>query len=242
MPTDAFTKPFFAATDSSKFAIGCFLYQKSENNYVDPIAAVSRVLNKSEQNYGVYRKEIISVLYLLKSMDIFLRFSKVNIEKDCRSILFLKASKGSNDVLTRYAIQLSRCDISIKHIPGKDNTISDALSRSRNQIECDADYPYMNQREAEILMNALKLPESFTISNDEVKQILQGTGLPSLIKSQITYTKKRERNPYPLMRSNLQRNRKEKSNLSIPSERLTIIMRIQNKTHLTIKRTIITKR
>lgn len=56
----------------------------------------------------------------------------------------------------------------------------------------------MSQSEAEILMNALKLPESYTISTNEVKQILQGTGLPSLIRDRLSYIKKKRTQCIPI--------------------------------------------
>ena len=89
-------------------------------------------------------------------------------------------------------------DISITHIPGKNNTISDALSRSRTPNYLEPETPYMTQKEAEILMNALKLPNSTKMSIREVKLILQGTGLPSLIKSQLNKGKTKNAQKIPL--------------------------------------------
>ena len=193
-----FNKPFFAKTDSSKNAIGGLLYQKSSKNDIEPIAAVSRVLSKTEQNYTTYRKEIIAILYLLSSMDIFLRFSHVHIETDCKSILFLKAAKNSADVLTRYAIQLASYNITMEHIPGKENTISDALSRSRDIQEDEPEVPYMNEKEANILIKALKMPTSTKFTMKDMKQLLEGTGLPSLIKTHASYIKRKRPQTIPL--------------------------------------------
>lgn len=139
----------------------------------------------------------------MKSMVIFLRFSKVNIETDCRSILFLKAAKGTSDVLTRYSTQLTAYNISITHIPGRENCIADALSRSRESANDLSEIPYMNQDEAEILLSVLKLPKNTTITPNEVKRILQGTGLPSLIKNKLNERKKKKQQVIPL--SSLQR-------------------------------------
>ena len=106
-------------------------------------------------------------------MDIFLRFSHVHIETDCKSILFLKAAKNSADVLTRYAIQLASYNITMEHIPGKENIISDALSRSRDIQEDEPKVPYMNEKEANILIKALKMPTSTKFSMKDMKELLQ---------------------------------------------------------------------
>ena len=100
------SKQFYAQTDASKNAIGFFLFQKDEQGNTLPTAACSRILTKTEQNYSTYRKKILAILYGLKAIDIFIRFGELQIQTDCRSILYLRMAKGNNEVLQRYAIEL----------------------------------------------------------------------------------------------------------------------------------------
>ena len=137
-------------------------------------------------------------MYLLKALDIFLRFSKVNIHTDCRSILFLKAAKGNNEIFNRYAIEIAAYDISITHIPGKENSIADALSRSRKTQHPDQETSYMSQNEATILMELLCVPEGKTFSVEEVKRILLGTGLPSLMNSNTPKSRRKKPQAIPI--------------------------------------------
>ena len=145
---------------------------------------MSRLFSTTEVNYTVYRKEILALIHFLKACEIFIKFQPIFMESDCRSILWLKSSKSSSDVLIRYACILTSYQLNLKHVPGNQN-ISDALSRSREYKDNDEDVPPMGQKEAEILISALTLPANTTFTANEIKDMLQGTGLPSLIASRM---------------------------------------------------------
>ena len=85
-------EPFYVQTDASEVAGAGRIYQVSKDGDEKLIACVSRTFTRAERKYGVFRKEVLALLYTLKSLDFFLRFApKIVIRVDAKSILFLRA-------------------------------------------------------------------------------------------------------------------------------------------------------
>ena len=61
---------------------------------------------------------------LEKAGEFFIKFKRNYMKNDCRSILWLKICKSSNDVLIRYGCILTAYELTLTHIPGKENTIT----------------------------------------------------------------------------------------------------------------------
>ena len=60
--------PFIVETDSSNFAIGAVLSQKSpNNNHLYPVAFFSRSLTGAERNYPIYDKELLAIVSALEN-------------------------------------------------------------------------------------------------------------------------------------------------------------------------------
>ena len=176
-----YSKPFFADADSSERAVGSILYQK-DGEKILPIAIISRVLTKNELNWSIFRKEACSLIYLLRSTRIFTQFRPLNVRIDCRSVLFLASCKGSSHSITRMAIEItSHPELTLTNVSGDKNSISDGLTRLGG-TDCDpAEIPPMSQREADALMNVLKLKNGTSFSTEEIMDMLNRSGLPSLI-------------------------------------------------------------
>ena len=119
-------KPFYVQTDASDYCGAGRVFQKDEDGNELLIACVSRTFTKTERKYGVFRKETLSLLDALKSMDFFLRFAKkVILLVDAKSIIFLRMCRDSAGILLRFSLELSKYEAEIYHIPGKENEISD---------------------------------------------------------------------------------------------------------------------
>ena len=123
-------KPFYVQTDASDLCGAGRVFQKDDHDNELLLACVSRTFTKTERKYGVFRKETLALLYCLKSMDFFLRFAnKVILLVDAKSILFLRMCKDSAGILLRFSLELSKYEAEIFHVPGKQNELSDILSR-----------------------------------------------------------------------------------------------------------------
>ena len=90
------SKPFFVQTDASDVAGAGRVFQRDDQGNELLMACVSRTFTRAESKYGTFRKEVLSLLYCLKSMDFFLRFaSKLIILIDAKLIVFLRLCKES---------------------------------------------------------------------------------------------------------------------------------------------------
>jgi hypothetical protein len=93
-------------------------------------ACKSRTLTKADRAYRTVKKEVLALLYTLKTMDFFLRFANyITILVDAKAICFLRLSKDSVGILLRFSLELSKYNCTMVHVPGENNKVSDVLSR-----------------------------------------------------------------------------------------------------------------
>jgi hypothetical protein len=117
------------------YCAGSRLYQKDNKGNEKLIAAVSRTFTKTEQNYTIYKKEALALLYTLRSMDYYIHFAKkLIILVDSKALTYIRLAKESSGILLRFSLELSKYDADIIHVPGEQNEISDLLSRQHKDI------------------------------------------------------------------------------------------------------------
>jgi hypothetical protein len=69
------SKPYYFQTDASDFCGAGRVFQKDEEGDEKILACVSRTFTKTERAYSTVKKEVLALLYTLKTMDFFLRFA-----------------------------------------------------------------------------------------------------------------------------------------------------------------------
>jgi hypothetical protein len=124
-------KPLEVEVDASNFAIGAALIQRDDRNKLRPIAYRSQTLNQAERSYNIYDKELLVVMHTLRHWRHYLQDAKhqVIVHTNHEALLGFKEPKNINRCLARYVVELANYNIALKHIPGKENRIADALSR-----------------------------------------------------------------------------------------------------------------
>ena len=150
------------------------------------IPCVSRTFTRAESKYGTFRKEVLSLLYCLKSMDFFLRFaSKLIILIDAKSIVFLRLCKESQGILLRFSLELSKYDAEIHHVPGVENEVSDVLSRHHKDIDGiikeTKDRNILSEKQSKQILARLTIPSGKKFSPEEVQNLLELESLPAPI-------------------------------------------------------------
>ena len=177
-------KPFYVQTDASQFCGAGKVYQKDEEDNEQLVACISRTFTKTEQNYSTIKKEVLALLYTLRSMDFFLRFaSKIVILVDARSILYLRMCKDSAGILLRFSLELSKYNAEIRHVPGVDNEVADVLSRHHKDIaniltEKD-NHPTLTEAQTIGWLKKLSIPKDYTFTPEEVADMLEAPSLPN---------------------------------------------------------------
>lgn len=127
-----FTKPFILTTDASDKALGAVLSQKlSQENeeFEHPIAYDSRVLNQAEQNYSTIEKELLALVWGVKTFKNYLYGQQFTLVTDHRPLTYLNNLKIDSIRLTKMRLKLMDYDFNIVYKSGDKNSVADALSR-----------------------------------------------------------------------------------------------------------------
>lgn len=135
--TPDFEKEFSLQCDASDDAAGAALNQiQNEREVV--IAFFSHKWGKHEKSWGATEKEAAAVLLAIKHFRCYLWGRSFVVVTDAKSLMHVKtiATDGSSR-LSRWALELSNYDITIKHRAGKLSVVPDALSRMVSMVEND---------------------------------------------------------------------------------------------------------
>ena len=186
-------KTFYVQTDASQYCAAGRIFQKNDNNEEQLVAAVSRTFTKTERAYSIFKKEILALMYTLKTMDYFLRYAtKLVIYVDAKSIIYLRLAKESSGILLRFSLELSKYNAEVFHIPGDQNQVSDVLSRQHPRIEgiiTDTENnATLSEKDSIGFVKRLTLPD-FQFTQAEVKSILEGQSPPAVGKSKLNKSK-----------------------------------------------------
>ena len=130
------SKPFYILTDASKFAVSGLVAQFDDENNPRILSAVSRLVKKAEMNYATHEKELLAVIYTIKKNSYILVGHELIVNLDNRALKYLYSiGDDVSDRISRWRLYLMQFNIvCIEHIPGKQNTAPDALSRFRKDI------------------------------------------------------------------------------------------------------------
>ena len=134
------TKACFVFTDASDRAISGILYQKNEDDKLQPVAFFSRTLSSAEQNYDIFNKELLGVVASLKHWRIYLEGAshQITVFTDHSNLVPFTTTKELNRRHARWSEILSGYDFVIKHIPGTANSKADALSRRPDYMAAES--------------------------------------------------------------------------------------------------------
>ena len=98
-----------------------------------PIAFVSKSLNKAQLSWSVIQKEAYGNFFSCTYLQSLLRDRKFLIKTDHKNLLFI--SEHSNPMIVRWYMALQDFDFIIEFVAGVDNDIADAMSRlCRNNV------------------------------------------------------------------------------------------------------------
>ena len=117
--------------DASDIGAGAVLVQEDQKGVEHPIVYLSQKLNRSQWNYCTSEKEALALILALQHFDFYLSAAQhpILVYTDHNPLTFLNNLKDKNQRLLRWSLILQGYDVDIKHIPGKENVLADALSR-----------------------------------------------------------------------------------------------------------------
>ena len=124
------TQPFQLDTDASAFAVGATISQEFSDGR-HPVAYFSKTLTPPEQNYDIYDRELLAIIYAVKAFKYLLLGAqhKFLVRSDHNNLKYFKSSHKITPRQARWMEFLQDYDFTLEHLPGKANTIADLLSR-----------------------------------------------------------------------------------------------------------------
>ena len=107
--------------------LGACLMQHDDQDQPHPIAYASRGLSKHERNYSIYLLELTAAVFGITKFDTYLRDNHFTLYTDHRPLE--KLSKTHTRTLNRLQQLMLTYAFTIVYKPGKENVVSDFLSR-----------------------------------------------------------------------------------------------------------------
>ena len=115
--------------DASCKSIGAVLSQENH-----PCIFISRKLTPAETNYSNIEREALAAVWACKRLKHFLVGKQFTLRSDHRPLIHIYGPNTSlrseiSPRLLKFSLKMMQFDFQIEHIPGKQNTIADSLSR-----------------------------------------------------------------------------------------------------------------
>lgn len=123
-----FEKPFLLTTDASNLSMG-FVLSQEINGEDKPISFGSKAFTPGESNKSTIEKELTAIHFGINYFRPYLFGRKFIIRTDHKPLIYLYSLKKPSSKLTRMRWDLEEYDFELEYIKGKDNVVSDYLSR-----------------------------------------------------------------------------------------------------------------
>ena len=125
-------EPFHIQCDASEYAVGACVTQLDSSGEERPIAFASSKLSDTQRRWSILEKEAYAVVYALQRFDHLIFGCRIVIYTDHDPLQYLINNSPKCMKLTRWALHLSRYDLTVIHKAGISNTNADCLSRLIN--------------------------------------------------------------------------------------------------------------
>lgn len=116
--------PFTVETDASDVGLGAVLMQKGR-----PIAYLSKALAPKHQSYSTYEKELLALVLATTKWHHYLQGHHFIVKTDHQSLKYLLEQRWSTTLQQKWLVKLPGMDYEIVYKKGKDNKVTDVLSR-----------------------------------------------------------------------------------------------------------------
>lgn len=121
------------SADASSYGLGAVLLQVQKDGVTKPIAYPPRSMTSTEQRYAQIEKEALATTWACEKFSDFILGKEFTIETDHKPLVRLLGSKCLQDMpprIQRFRMRLMRYSYQVVHVPGKDLTTTDPLSRA----------------------------------------------------------------------------------------------------------------
>ena len=158
------------AADASSYGLGAVLSQIQSDGTCRQVAYASRALTSAEERYAQIEKESLAITWACERFSDYLIGKSFHVQTDHKPLVSLLSSKPLDALpvrIQRFRMRLLRFTYTISHIPGKELTIADALSRAPVSDPTSTDTQF--DKEVEAYVNLVL--ESFPATEKQLKRI-----------------------------------------------------------------------
>ena len=125
-----YEKSFKLYTDASESGLGAVLAQIKEDNVKCPIAYASRTLSKSERNYDAHKLEFLALKWAITDcFHEYLYGGSFDVYTDNNPLTYVLSSAKLDAIGQRWVASLAPYNFSLHYNPGRQNVVTDSLSR-----------------------------------------------------------------------------------------------------------------
>ena len=149
------------SADASSYGIGGVLLQKQKSGEVRPVAYISRAMTPTEQRCAQIEKEAVALTWACERLQDYLVGLHFCVETDHKPLVPLFSSKILDELplrVQRFRMRMMRFSFSICHVPGKQLSTADALSRAPIMTTNSSDDLFHDEVEAYIQVVMQNLP------------------------------------------------------------------------------------
>ena len=121
------------SADASSYGLGAVLLQRQVSGQLQQVAFVSRSMTPTEGRYAQIEKEALAFTWACERLADYLVGLTFHIQTDHKPLVPLFSTKDLEELpvrVQRFRMRMMRFSFSISHVPGKELTIADTLSRA----------------------------------------------------------------------------------------------------------------
>ena len=121
------TKETVLNVDASSKGLGAVIMQQGK-----PVAFGSKTLTCCERNYANIEREMLAIVWGTQKFHTYVYGRRVIVETDHKPLesIFRKPLNDAPPRLQRMLLKLTKYDLDVRYVPGKQQVISDCLSRA----------------------------------------------------------------------------------------------------------------
>ena len=140
-------KEYLLKTDALKLGLGAVLSQKQADVRCHPVAFSSRALHGVEVNYHSMKLGFLAMKWSIKHFQTYLLGHCFKVHTDNNPLMYFLTSPNIDTTKQRWINELEKYDFSLEYQKGKNNTVTDALSRIEEAL--------LSDKEAEKVLKAV---------------------------------------------------------------------------------------